>query len=144
MPSARRVPGLPSFPKEEGPQMRAVVAHSRMSVSTPISRAFGPRRSAVREFDARHAPRGRGVEPPWRCEALLWGPLSPLGLGSRRARLSLARSGPQGLDALCLRYRRQGDGDVSRPFFDLVLVWNQGVSYGMLQQQHSDAGPHGG
>ena len=61
----------------------------------------------------------------------LWGPLSPLGLGI--ATFTVLVDQANNLDALCLRRRRQG-ACRRDPFFDLILVWNQGISYGLLQQ----------
>lgn len=67
----------------------------------------------------------------------LWGPLSPLGLGVAALTLAL----DQGHKAWMLYVYDIGAKGTVRiaPFFDLVLVWNQGVSYGMLQQR-SDLG----
>jgi signal peptidase II len=67
----------------------------------------------------------------------LWGPLSPLGLGV--ATLTLLAD--QAHKAWMLYIYDIGDkGTVTlAPFLDIVLVWNQGISYGLLQQ-HSDVG----
>lgn len=69
-----------------------------------------------------------------------WGPLSPLGLGIA----ALALMADQANKAWMLYiYDIGAKGTVTvTPFFDLVLVWNQGVSYGLLPQQ-SDLGRWG-
>jgi signal peptidase II len=63
----------------------------------------------------------------------LWGPLSPLGLGVAAVTLIL----DQAHKAWMLYVYNIGAKGTVRvtPFLDLVLVWNQGVSYGMLQQR---------
>ena len=63
----------------------------------------------------------------------LWGPLSPLGFGIAAFTLIL----DQAHKAWMLYVYDIGvRGTVGvAPFLDLVLVWNQGVSYGMLQQR---------
>jgi signal peptidase II len=63
----------------------------------------------------------------------LWGPLSPLGLGI--ATLTVAAD--QAHKAWMLyAYDIGAKSPVAlTPFFDLVLVWNQGISYGLLPQQ---------
>jgi len=63
----------------------------------------------------------------------LWGPLSPLGLGVAAVTLIL----DQVHKAWMLYVYDIGAKGTVRvaPFLDLVLVWNQGVSYGMLQQR---------
>ena len=63
----------------------------------------------------------------------LWGPLSPLGLGIAAVTLIL----DQAHKAWMLYVYDIGAKGTVRvaPFLDLVLVWNQGVSYGMLQQR---------
>jgi signal peptidase II len=63
----------------------------------------------------------------------IWGPLSPLGLGAAALTLLL----DQGNKAWMLYVYDIGAKGTVRiaPFFDLVLVWNQGISYGMLQQR---------
>src|SRR5262249_37989607 len=67
----------------------------------------------------------------------LWGPLSPLGL--LVAALTLLAD--QAHKAWMLySYDIGSKGVVSlTPFLDLILVWNQGVSYGLLTQR-SDLG----
>lgn len=67
----------------------------------------------------------------------LWGPLSPLGL----ATAAIVLIADQANKAWMLHVYHLGDRGtvVLTPFFDLVLVWNRGVSYGLLQQ-HSQAG----
>jgi signal peptidase II len=63
----------------------------------------------------------------------LWGPLSPLGLGIA----ALVLLADQAHKAWMLYvYDIGAKGTVAlAPFFDLVLVWNQGVSYGLLAQR---------
>jgi signal peptidase II len=62
-----------------------------------------------------------------------WGPLSPLGLGIAAVVLLV----DQAHKAWMLYVYDIGAKGVVRltPFFDLVLVWNQGVSYGLLTQR---------
>ncbi len=69
-----------------------------------------------------------------------WGPLSPLGLGIA----AFALIADQANKAWMLYiYDIGAKGTVTvTPFFDLVLVWNRGVSYGLLPQQ-SDLGRWG-
>ena len=63
----------------------------------------------------------------------LWGPLSPLGLGVAVLTLILDQAHKAWMLYV---YDIAAKGTVTvAPFLDLVLVWNQGVSYGMLQQQ---------
>ena len=63
----------------------------------------------------------------------LWGPLSPLGLGVAALTLILDQAHKAWMLYV---YDIAAKGTVTvAPFLDLVLVWNQGVSYGMLQQQ---------
>ena len=63
----------------------------------------------------------------------LWGPLSPLGLGI--AALTLIFD--QAHKAWMLYVYDIGAKGTVRlaPFVDLILVWNQGVSYGLLPQR---------
>jgi signal peptidase II len=62
-----------------------------------------------------------------------WGPLSSLGLGI--AALTLLADQAHKVWMLYV-YDIGARGTVQlAPFFDLVLVWNQGVSYGLLQQR---------
>jgi signal peptidase II len=63
----------------------------------------------------------------------LWGPLSPLGLGIA----VLVLLADQAHKAWMLYVYNIGARGMVRlaPFFDLVLVWNQGVSYGLLEQR---------
>jgi signal peptidase II len=65
---------------------------------------------------------------PW-----LWGPLSPLGLGIA----ALTVLADQAHKAWMLYvYDIGAKGPVAlAPFFDLVLVWNKGISYGLLRQE---------
>jgi signal peptidase II len=62
-----------------------------------------------------------------------WGPLSPFGLGIAAVVLLV----DQAHKAWMLYVYDIGAKGVVRltPFFDLVLVWNQGVSYGLLTQR---------
>jgi signal peptidase II len=62
-----------------------------------------------------------------------WGPLSPLGLGVAALTLIV----DQAHKAWMLYVYDIGAKGTVRiaSFLDLVLVWNQGVSYGMLQQR---------
>jgi signal peptidase II len=63
----------------------------------------------------------------------LWGPMSPLGLGI--AALVVLLDQAQKAWMLYV-YDIGAKGTVAlTPFFDLVLVWNQGISYGLLPQQ---------
>ena len=64
---------------------------------------------------------------------LLWGPLSPLGLGIA----ALTVLADQAHKAWMLYVYDIGAKSpvVLTPFFDLVLVWNQGISYGLLPQE---------
>ena len=63
---------------------------------------------------------------------LLWGPLSPLGLGIA----VLTVLADQANKAWMLYVYGIGAKSpvVLTPFFDLVLVWNRGISYGLLPQ----------
>jgi signal peptidase II len=63
----------------------------------------------------------------------LWGPLSPFGLGIA----ALTVLADQAHKAWMLYvYDIGAKGSVAlAPFFDLVLVWNQGISYGLLPQE---------
>src|SRR6186997_1689148 len=63
----------------------------------------------------------------------LWGPLLPLGLGVA----ALTAAVDQAHKAWMLYVFDIGARSPVRvaPFFDLVLVWNQGISYGLLPQQ---------
>jgi signal peptidase II len=63
----------------------------------------------------------------------LWGPLSPLGIGVA----ALTVVADQAHKAWMLYVFDIGARSPVRiaPFFDLVLVWNQGISYGLLPQQ---------
>jgi signal peptidase II len=64
--------------------------------------------------------------------ALFWGPLARLGLATAVATAVL----DQALKLwLLFAFDLQGRGVVRvTPFFDLVLVWNRGISYGLFQQ----------
>jgi len=70
----------------------------------------------------------------------LWGPQTPLGLGIA----AIALAADQASKAWLLYvYEIGAKGAVTvAPFFDLVLVWNRGVSYGLLPQE-SDLGRWG-
>ena len=63
----------------------------------------------------------------------LWGPLSPLGLGIA----ALTVLADQAHKAWMLYvYDIGARGTIAiTSFFDLVLVWNQGISYGLIPQQ---------
>ncbi len=65
----------------------------------------------------------------------LWGPLSPLGLGIA----ALTVLADQAHKAWMLYvYDIGATGAVAlTPFLDLVLVWNQGISYGLLPQENT-------
>ncbi len=63
----------------------------------------------------------------------LWGPLSPLGLGI--AVLTMLADQASKVWMLYV-YDIGAKGSVAlTSFFDLVLVWNQGISYGLLPQE---------
>ena len=63
----------------------------------------------------------------------LWGPMSPLGL-SIAALVVLADQAHKAW--MLYVYDIGAKGAVAlAPFFDLVLVWNQGISYGLLPQE---------
>jgi len=67
----------------------------------------------------------------------LWGPLSPLGLAI--AALTVLADQASKL-WLLFAFDLGAKGTVTvTPYFDLVLVWNTGISYGLLTQ-HSDLG----
>lgn len=76
-----------------------------------------------------------GVPPPNSAmlKAWFWGPHSPLGLGVA----ALTVLADQAHKAWMLYvYNIGAKGTVTvTPFFDLVLVWNQGISYGLLPQE---------
>lgn len=66
-------------------------------------------------------------------QAWLWGPLSPLGIGTALAILAADQAHKWWM---LLVYRIQDKGRVSvAPFLDLVFVKNTGVSYGMFLQE---------
>jgi signal peptidase II len=66
-------------------------------------------------------------------KAWLWGPLSPLGLGVALATVLIDQAHKAWMLYV---YDIGAKGTVTvTPFFDLVLVWNQGISYGLLPQQ---------
>lgn len=63
----------------------------------------------------------------------LWGPLSPLGLGIAALTVLLDQAHKAWMLYI---YDIGAKGSVTiTPFFDLVLVWNQGISYGLLPQE---------
>jgi signal peptidase II len=64
---------------------------------------------------------------------LLWGPMSPFGLGI--AALTVAADQAHKAWMLYLYDIGAKSPVVLTPFFDLVLVWNQGISYGLLPQE---------
>jgi signal peptidase II len=63
----------------------------------------------------------------------LWGPVSPLGLGI--AALTVAADQAHKAWMLYVYDIGAKSPVALTPFFDLVLVWNQGISYGLLPQQ---------
>jgi signal peptidase II len=70
----------------------------------------------------------------------LWGSLSPLGLGIAATALAADQASKAWM---LYAYDIGTKGAVTvAPFFDLVLVWNRGVSYGLLPQD-SDLGRWG-
>ena len=64
---------------------------------------------------------------------LLWGPLSSLGLGV--AALTIVADQLHKAWMLYVFDIGAKSPVAIAPFFDLVLVWNQGISYGLLPQQ---------
>ena len=63
----------------------------------------------------------------------LWGPVSPLGLGVAALTVLLDQAHKAWMLYV---YDIGAKGTVTvTPFFDLVLVWNQGISYGLLPQE---------
>jgi signal peptidase II len=65
--------------------------------------------------------------------AWLWGPLSPLGLGVALATAAIDQAHKAWMLYV---YDIGAKAPVAvTPFFDLVLVWNQGISYGLLPQE---------
>lgn len=65
--------------------------------------------------------------------AWLWGPLSPLGLGIALATAVIDQAHKTWMLYV---YDIGAKAPVAiTPFFDLVLVWNQGISYGLLPQE---------
>ena len=64
---------------------------------------------------------------------LLWGPLSLLGLGV--AALTIVAAQLHKAWMLYVFNIGAKTPVAIAPFFDLVLVWNQGISYGLLAQQ---------
>jgi signal peptidase II len=70
----------------------------------------------------------------------LWGPQSPLGLGVAALTVLVDQAHKAWMLDV---YDIESKGIVSlTPFFDLVLVWNRGISYGLLPQE-SDVGRWG-
>jgi signal peptidase II len=63
----------------------------------------------------------------------LWGPMSPFGLGI--AALTVAADQAHKAWMLYVYDIGAKSPVVLTPFFDLVLVWNQGISYGLLPQE---------
>jgi signal peptidase II len=69
---------------------------------------------------------------------MFWGPLARLGLTVAAVTALLDQATKLWL--LFVFGLREGDPPVHvTPFFDLVLVWNKGISYGLFQQR----GPYG-
>jgi signal peptidase II len=63
----------------------------------------------------------------------LWGPLSPLGLGIAALTVLVDQAHKAWMLYI---YDIGAKGVVTiTPFFDLVLVWNQGISYGLFPQE---------
>jgi signal peptidase II len=63
----------------------------------------------------------------------LWGPLSPFGLGVAALTVLVDQAHKSWMLYV---YEIGAKGVVTlAPFFDLVLVWNQGISYGLLPQE---------
>jgi signal peptidase II len=63
----------------------------------------------------------------------LWGPLSPLGLGIAALTLMIDQANKAWMLYI---YDIGAKAPVAlTPFFDLVLVWNRGISYGLLPQE---------
>ena len=94
-----------------------------------VSRALASRCGSGQAV--RCSPRRRRVASC--CRNWLWGPLSPLGLGIA----ALTVLADQAHKAWMLYvYDIGAKGPVAlTSFFDLVLVWNQGISYGLLPQE---------
>ena len=66
-------------------------------------------------------------------KAWLWGPMSPLGLGVAALTAALDQAHKTWMLYV---YDIGAKGTVTlTPFFDLVLVWNQGISYGLFPQE---------
>ena len=72
-------------------------------------------------------PMPKAAESPW-----IWGPLSPLGVAVAAVTLVA--------DQLCklwmiyvYQITQKGKATLT-PFFDLVIVWNEGISYGLFPQ----------
>ncbi len=66
-------------------------------------------------------------------KAWLWGPLSPLGLGVAALTVLLDQAHKTWMLHV---YDIRAKGTVTlTPFFDLVLLWNRGISYGLLPQE---------
>jgi len=62
----------------------------------------------------------------------LWGPFSPLGLAVAAATVLIDQANKA---FMLYIYDIGAKGTVTvTPFFDLVLVWNKGISYGLLPQ----------
>ncbi len=65
--------------------------------------------------------------------AWLWGPMSPLGLGVAALTVLLDQAHKTWMLYV---YDIGAKGTVTlTPFFDLVLLWNRGISYGLLPQE---------
>src|SRR5690606_21032640 len=74
----------------------------------------------------------RGEADSVMLSRLLWGPLSPLGLSL--AALTLIADQASKFWLLFV-YDIGAKGTVTlTPFFDVVLLWNRGISYGLLPQ----------
>ena len=85
------------------------------------------RRPCANSMHAARRPRSRAMARNW-----LWGPVSALGLGGRDR--GPARPGNKAWMLHVYDIGARGTVTLT-PFFDLVLVWNQGISYGLLPQE---------
>lgn len=79
------------------------------------------------------SPNEAETKGPTAPRSWFWGPLSPLGLGVA----ALALLADQAHKAWMLHVYDIGTrGTLTlTPFFDLVLVWNEGISYGLFPQE---------
>ncbi len=75
-----------------------------------------------------------------RFNIVFWGPFSPLGMGLALLVFLADRAHKYWMVSIW-DIAARGRVEVT-PFFDLVMVWNRGVSYGLFTQE-SDAGRYG-